>query len=84
MTISFLLENWKFGCVIKFASILEAVLKTTEFFVVKGMVDICLHGTFRSSSELASWDARFTASCCDVACMERRWNRILILGCQLL
>lgn len=84
VTICFLLENWKFGCVIKFPSILKRCWRQLNSLLFKGMVDICLHGTIWSSSELASWDARFTASCCNVACMERRWNRILILGCQLL
>jgi len=51
---------------------------------VTGMVDICLYGTIRSSSKLASWNARNSTSCCHVACVERGWHRIFVLGCQLL
>ncbi|XP_059455492.1 uncharacterized protein LOC132185733 isoform X2 [Corylus avellana] len=49
-----------------------------------GVVDICVHGTIRSPSQLAPWHARYTTPCCFLACMERRWYWILILGCQLL
>ena len=55
-----------------------------EWAFILGMVDICLHGSIWPSSKLASWNARNTASCCDVACMEGRWNWFSVLGCQLL
>lgn len=51
---------------------------------VTGMVDICLYGTIRSSSKLAPWNARHSTSGCHVACVERGWHRIFVLGCQLL
>lgn len=41
-------------------------------------------GALWPSPQLALGNARYTASCSDVACMERRWNRLLVLGCQLL
>lgn len=51
---------------------------------VTGMVDICLYGTSRSSSKLAPWNARHSTSGCHVACVERGWHRIFVLGCELL
>ncbi|KAK8465330.1 hypothetical protein PHAVU_009G056900 [Phaseolus vulgaris] len=49
-----------------------------------GVVDLCLYGTVRSSSKLASWNARYPTPCCYVACVERGWHRIFVLGGQLL
>lgn len=49
-----------------------------------GMVDICMLGALWPSPKLALGNARYTASCSNVACMERRWNRLLVLGCELL
>lgn len=49
-----------------------------------GMVDIHMPWTYRSSPKLALRDAWDAAPCSDVACVERRWNGILVLGCKLL
>lgn len=49
-----------------------------------GVVDICLYGTIRSSSKLASWNERYPTPCRHVACVERGWHRIFVLGSQLL
>lgn len=49
-----------------------------------GMVDVCVHGTFWSSSQLAPWDAWYPTPCGYVASMEGRRNWISILGSQLL
>lgn len=49
-----------------------------------GMVDVHMPWTFRSSPKLAPGDAWNTATGSDVACVERRWNRVLVLGCKLL
>lgn len=48
------------------------------------MVDICLYGTIRSSSKLASRNARYPTPCRYVACVERGWHGIFVLGGQLL
>lgn len=48
------------------------------------MVDVCMHGTIWPSSKLASWNARYTTPCCDVAGLERRGDWLSLLGCQLL
>ncbi|XP_058785328.1 uncharacterized protein LOC131660173 isoform X3 [Vicia villosa] len=54
---------------------------TAELQPENGMVDICLYGTIRSSSKLAPWYARHSTSGCHVACVERGWHRIFVLGC---
>lgn len=60
------------------------LLKGRSLVFRVGVVDICVYGTIRSPSQLAPWHARYTTPCCFLACMERRWYRVLILGCQLL
>jgi hypothetical protein len=49
-----------------------------------GVVDICLYGSFWSSTKLAPWDAWNPAPGSDVASVEGRWDRISLLGFQLL
>jgi len=49
-----------------------------------GVVDICLYGPFWSSTKLAHWNAWNPAPGCDVESVEGRWDRIPLLGYQLL
>ena len=49
-----------------------------------GVVDICLYGPFWSSTKLAYWDAWNPAPGSDVESVEGRWDRIPLLGYQLL
>jgi|APAra0007618407_1042631.scaffolds.fasta_scaffold12048_1 hypothetical protein len=65
-------------------SILATRIIKRTFLAGAGMVDIHMPWTFRSSPKLASGDAWYTATGSDVACVERRWNRVLVLGCKLL
>jgi hypothetical protein len=49
-----------------------------------GVVDICLHGAFWSTTKLAPWDAWYPASGSDVESVEGGWHWIPVLGYQLL
>jgi hypothetical protein len=49
-----------------------------------GVVDICLYGPFWSSTKLAHWHAWNPAPGSDVESVEGRWDRIPLLGYQLL
>lgn len=48
------------------------------------MVDVCVHGPSRPAPKLAFRHERNATPRCNMACLERGWHRVFVLGCQLL